>query len=305
MPSKKRKASESPSPSDTSGTATPPPEIKDFDKWTDGDFEVITADHWRFRVPSYHLFSARCVHFPWPNQLTGSSVFRDAPFAPALAPAGAADGIKYSVTLRDDECESAIVFEEFLMLVTEPELDQPPFYYYEWLDGSGPRQPERYFRHYLSLDRFFRIWGCTAASGLLHHQLFVSARTSWYTQASYDATLTAFVIGATRGNEYFCHKVLDEHDKKVDKCAVTMSRGSWPPWVRSSCPPPFLAALVKARAAGRAGGDLGQAFLVAFKRLSRRRNQRAIEEGSDDEELVSWCDRTVAYSRLCGQWAAG
>lgn len=33
--------------------------ITDHKEWTDGDFEIITADNVRFRVPSYHLFSAR------------------------------------------------------------------------------------------------------------------------------------------------------------------------------------------------------------------------------------------------------
>lgn len=36
-----------------------PDEITDHEDWTEGDFEVITADKVRFRVPSYHLFSAR------------------------------------------------------------------------------------------------------------------------------------------------------------------------------------------------------------------------------------------------------
>jgi hypothetical protein len=45
-----------------STAASPPPStdtIRDDDDWTDGDFEVITSDGVRFRVPSFHLFSAR------------------------------------------------------------------------------------------------------------------------------------------------------------------------------------------------------------------------------------------------------
>lgn len=33
--------------------------IKDDDTWTDGDFEIISADNVRFRVPSYYLFASR------------------------------------------------------------------------------------------------------------------------------------------------------------------------------------------------------------------------------------------------------
>lgn len=33
--------------------------ITDDKKWVDGDFEVITVDKVRFRVPSYYLFAAR------------------------------------------------------------------------------------------------------------------------------------------------------------------------------------------------------------------------------------------------------
>lgn len=36
-------------------------EITDSKEWTEGDFEVITADKVRFRVPSYRLFAARLV----------------------------------------------------------------------------------------------------------------------------------------------------------------------------------------------------------------------------------------------------
>jgi hypothetical protein len=27
--------------------------------WTSGDFEVVTTDRVRFKIPSYHLYSAR------------------------------------------------------------------------------------------------------------------------------------------------------------------------------------------------------------------------------------------------------
>lgn len=33
--------------------------IKDDEKWTQGDFQIITSDNIRFRVPSYYLFSNR------------------------------------------------------------------------------------------------------------------------------------------------------------------------------------------------------------------------------------------------------
>jgi hypothetical protein len=33
--------------------------VVDHATWVDGDFEVITSDGVRFRVPSYHLFSSR------------------------------------------------------------------------------------------------------------------------------------------------------------------------------------------------------------------------------------------------------
>lgn len=33
--------------------------IRNHETWIDGDFEVITADGVRFRVPSFHLFAAR------------------------------------------------------------------------------------------------------------------------------------------------------------------------------------------------------------------------------------------------------
>lgn len=37
----------------------PPEAVIDDKKWTEGDFEIITSDNVRFRVPSYHLFSNR------------------------------------------------------------------------------------------------------------------------------------------------------------------------------------------------------------------------------------------------------
>jgi hypothetical protein len=42
-------------------TTSPDPDtsIVDDKTWTDGDFEVITADEVCFRVPTFHLFSAR------------------------------------------------------------------------------------------------------------------------------------------------------------------------------------------------------------------------------------------------------
>jgi hypothetical protein len=33
--------------------------IRDEKDWTDGDFEIITSDCVRFRVPSFHLYSSR------------------------------------------------------------------------------------------------------------------------------------------------------------------------------------------------------------------------------------------------------
>ncbi len=61
--SKKRKASTPVrSPAPLSAPNSPRPEhedhIIDDEYWTDGDFEIITANGVRFRVPSYHLFAA-------------------------------------------------------------------------------------------------------------------------------------------------------------------------------------------------------------------------------------------------------
>lgn len=33
--------------------------IRDEKDWSDGDFEIITADNVRFRIPSFYLYSAR------------------------------------------------------------------------------------------------------------------------------------------------------------------------------------------------------------------------------------------------------
>lgn len=48
-----------PTTAPTECTRADPEEIIDHLLWTEGDFEVITADKVRFRVPFYYLFSAR------------------------------------------------------------------------------------------------------------------------------------------------------------------------------------------------------------------------------------------------------
>ncbi|BEJ16640.1 hypothetical protein CspHIS471_0600410 [Cutaneotrichosporon sp. HIS471] len=75
--------------------------VRDDNDWTEGDFEIITADNVRFRVPSFHLYSS-------------SSVFHNAH--------SVVDGSDPKVALMDRVCESAAVFRLYLRLVVEGRL---------------------------------------------------------------------------------------------------------------------------------------------------------------------------------------
>ncbi|BEI93579.1 uncharacterized protein CcaverHIS019_0600380 [Cutaneotrichosporon cavernicola] len=75
--------------------------VWDDDNWTEGDFEIITSDNVRFRVPSFHLYSS-------------SSVFRN-----AHSVAGESD---LKIVFMDPLCETAAVIHLYLSLVVEGRL---------------------------------------------------------------------------------------------------------------------------------------------------------------------------------------
>ncbi len=43
----------------SSDTDSSTEETKDDERWTEGDFQIVTADNVRFRVPSFYLFAHR------------------------------------------------------------------------------------------------------------------------------------------------------------------------------------------------------------------------------------------------------
>lgn len=59
IPTKRPRTDSEPSPPDGDGDSEAPPTIIDDQKWTEGDFEVITSDNVRFRVSTHVLFAAR------------------------------------------------------------------------------------------------------------------------------------------------------------------------------------------------------------------------------------------------------
>ncbi|BEI90304.1 uncharacterized protein CcaverHIS019_0303740 [Cutaneotrichosporon cavernicola] len=206
---------------------SPQPEaehIVDDEYWTDGDFEVITSNGVRFRVPSYHLFAA-------------SWIFRN---ARRLAPPN-----NSRIRFTDPLCETGYVFRLFMTLAEKGQLD-----------GVGQRGIFKVHVKLHQLFVFLRKWDCPGLLAILQHS--VSRLVD--EDRSLDRS-RMFIVAALNGDSKFCRRILEmsatdtwganrdgSPDDMIDAPTGTpiWEPHSWPVWFQLHCPPLYAWALARA-----------------------------------------------------------
>ncbi|BEJ15830.1 hypothetical protein CspHIS471_0504350 [Cutaneotrichosporon sp. HIS471] len=144
------------------------PAIRDDEEWTNGDFEVITSDHVRFRVQSYYLLN---------------SVFRD---AEAMA-AKTKPGSSRLLVLDDEVIETAQVFDQVLELICYGNFEDG-----YWIPNAWP------------MVAFLKKWGCDKALRDLVNILKLEAISI----ISAISPLRIFAIVSIAGRDYDCREFL-------------------------------------------------------------------------------------------------
>lgn len=88
-------------------------DIRDHPDWSTGDFTLVSADGWRFKVWSHHIAAARLVHYPGGNWVDDTSDFfrvasRDTPM---------------TLIFSNADLESKRILAFFAHLLTNPIAD--------------------------------------------------------------------------------------------------------------------------------------------------------------------------------------
>ncbi|KLT46509.1 hypothetical protein CC85DRAFT_298698 [Cutaneotrichosporon oleaginosum] len=200
-------------------------------EWKDGDFEVITADRVRFRVPSYLLF--------WASEL-----FRDAQKFETNSTSKTA----FTVTLLDSEIETAVIFEHFLKLITDLSLDDL------LMHGRDPNLDDA--RQCNGLIKFVIKWQCSPT-------IFRTIRTLLEAKASLSQAhaLLVFTAGAVMEDETVCFRAIAFWD-----ASPKLVPSKWPLWVWEHCPFRYAAAL--ARSCSSREGPLAALFTLELDDLA-------------------------------------
>ncbi|KLT46013.1 hypothetical protein CC85DRAFT_282151 [Cutaneotrichosporon oleaginosum] len=228
--SKRRKQSTPPrgsSPSQSvtqSPRAIPQDHLIDDEYWTDGDFEIVTSNGIRFRVPSYHLFAA-------------SWIFRN---ARKLAPPNDA-----RIRLTDPVCETGYVFRLFMQLAEHGQLD-----------GVGQ---QGIFKVHIKLHHLFlflKKWDCPGLLAVLHHSISRLVEEDRGLDRS-----RMFIVAALNGDTRLCSRILEVSAKDVwganrdgtPDAMIDAPTGThiwdpyhWPVWFQLHCPPLYAWAVARA-----------------------------------------------------------
>ncbi|GMK56625.1 hypothetical protein CspeluHIS016_0304650 [Cutaneotrichosporon spelunceum] len=178
-----------------------PPPVVDDKYWVEGDFEIISADSVRFRVPSYYLFAASAVFRgagaldPGPGRqeiemLSGMDDIDDVDPQPL-------PGVVHARYLRLSEpTETAAVLRLFLAFVSAGHLTIPD-------DGTTLDSLELL----RALILFLTKYECEGTLSLALTVLREAVR-----MPSSVSPLAAFVAGASAGDAFTCSVALDVTD---------------------------------------------------------------------------------------------
>ncbi|CAK9783482.1 unnamed protein product [Cutaneotrichosporon oleaginosum] len=155
--------------------ALAPPPIEDA-AFCDGDFELTSADNVRFRVQTYHLFSASAG-------LRAEASWDDG-------------GRARHLHFDDNEIEAALVIRAFLRVITTGTVATTP-------DGSGTPSVSALRR----LILFLRKWDCPVALQLV---LF---KVKELLSQGISVPMYTFILGATADDVETCALALKHHSQ--------------------------------------------------------------------------------------------
>ncbi|WOO80594.1 uncharacterized protein LOC62_03G004120 [Vanrija pseudolonga] len=147
----------------------------DDDKFQHGDFTLVSSDGVRFRVPSYHLFSA-------------SSFFLDA--------ASMCDAADKKLELVDPDFETHDIVRAFLDLIVDFSIDTIA------KDGRG----DAYSPMYAGLCKFFDKFDCQMARRQLAMLFLYNAPT--LIRPGLSDSQAFFVLGAICANIEMCYDAI-------------------------------------------------------------------------------------------------
>ncbi|CAK9781646.1 hypothetical protein CC85DRAFT_298701 [Cutaneotrichosporon oleaginosum] len=237
----------SPSKSNVSPTASQAlaAPISDDTTWTDGDFQVITSDRVRFRVPSFLLFAA-------------SPIFRDAErFAVHTS-----EEVSFCATLREKQYETAAIFRLFMAIISKSELeveDKKP--------GPDLRFPQR-ARVYRDLYKFLEKWESVTGLRLLGCELRMGVLENGGLHI-----LFAFLVGSLTHDVGLCTAAIARSATASQMSTgddILMTPSKWPSWFWSTCPPTYLGSLIVAKEETYDSKELLDKFKMHLLRLGGR-----------------------------------
>lgn len=186
---------------DQASTST---EVVDDPQWTEGDWELISSNGVRFRVPSYYLLTVRRVFLRLPPRqpLTDSSVFRDLRALPSTGSRCGCDSPgEQSITLVDPEFETAAVLRLLLHFITTGTLSPSPS-----SPSSSPSSGTYTLEGVRELVLFLRKW---EAGPTLSHVLLLVERAVTSNTA---CTLRAFTVAAASDDSPLVSVLLGRYD---------------------------------------------------------------------------------------------
>ncbi|KAL1411764.1 hypothetical protein Q8F55_002731 [Vanrija albida] len=167
--------------------------ITDHDKWTSGDFTLISTDNVRFCVPSYYLFAA-------------SPVFRDA--------ADVSNGAAKTLHFTDKTFEEACTVADFLYLASTGKI---PIDWKEMAGGDDAIGEHRYeamlCQRLASLALFLKKYECD----MVLHILKLGFDNDYLKEGGFS--MEGMVLGANLDDVDFCIKAMSTSDWTRDVVA--------------------------------------------------------------------------------------
>lgn len=156
--------------------------ITQDEKWTTGDFTLVSSDNVLFKVDSFYLFAARYVLLSYARQLICSSVFRDA--RPLI-------NSPHRLEFTDEKIETAAVLRYFLSLVAHGKV----------ITVKNKLNSYEELHPLCDLVRFLVKYSCT---------VHLENLNSWLRAYGKQRGLLLFAIAALQDNASWCATLIKD-----------------------------------------------------------------------------------------------